>query len=128
MKQFLRRVRLTIGVGDQARQIENLRIRFEVVKNQFSNRNPNTASIDVINLAAATRAEIIDHGTQVSLDVGWGDGNVYRNLFTGKLRHAVPVHEGTEWVTTLYCMDAYQQLLESRISLTIKAGTAAFAL
>ncbi len=121
-RQFLRNIRLLVGLGESAIDVSELRIAFECVKNQFSNRIPNTLTAVVYNLKESTRQRIIEHGKTVQLEVGYGTGRL-RRLFIGQLRHAIPEHEGTEWKTTLYCMDAYLQTLESRVNLTFRSGT-----
>lgn len=123
MKQFLRNARVLIGLGDSALSLEGLRFRFECVKNQFSNRLPNQLTLVVYNLSKETRELVTDRGTQVLLEVGYGE--VLQQLFLGQLSHAIHTHEGTEWLTTLYCWDQYLKMRESTINLSAKQGVSA---
>lgn len=120
MRQYLREARVLIGDGTAAIEIKNLAVRFECVKNQFSNRMPNQLTLTIINLKESTRSAITNHATSVRLEVGYGD--TLTLLFEGKMSHAVHTHEGTEWLSTLYCWDLYREMKESRIALSIKAG------
>lgn len=132
MRQFLRDARVLVGVGTDAIEIASpklvagsprkpgLAMRFECVKNQFSNKMPNQLTLTVLNLKKSTRDKITERGTKIQLEVGYGD--TLQVLFNGKLAHAIHTHERTEWLSTFYCWDLYEEMRESRISLSLRAG------
>ncbi len=93
---------------------------FECVKNQFSNRLPNTLRLEIYNLSKATRERISEHGTSVRLDVGYGEA--LQTLFTGQLAHHVPVHEGTDWISIIYGWDTYIAMRESKVTISMRSG------
>lgn len=122
MPQFLRSARVTIGVGKEALVIDELRVRFECIKNELSNVVPNSLTLTIYNLSKDSRDKVSEFGETVKFEVGYE--GVLRRLFLGKLTHVVHEHEDTEWASTFYCWDVNGiTVAESVINLSMIEGT-----
>lgn len=119
MRQFGREARAVIGVGTAAIEITGLRMAFECVKNRFSNKIPNRITLRIYNLSETTRGKLV-RDQPIRFEVGYQ--GVRRVLFLGTIRYPNHVHEGAEWVTTLFCMDSWRELAERQVTQTIAAG------
>ncbi len=120
MRQYFRNVRLVVGLGSTALDLTGLRFRFEVLKNQLTSRLQNASKIEVFNLGKNSRDKIEERGTQVELQVGYG--NELRTLFKGQLRRAFSVHESVEWITTIYANEEWKAIQDSTINKAWSAG------
>lgn len=130
MRLYDRRVRLTIATpvagsysdSVPAIVITDLRISFDVTKT--GTKHPNTATIEITNLSAASRAKLQEKGARVILEAGYADS--IGQIFQGDARPArAPRRQGTEWITTLECGDGERAFKYARISESFAPGTAA---
>ena len=121
MRQYFRNARLVVGFGSTALDLTGLRIRFEVLKNQLTSRLQNACKVEVFNLSQGSRDKIEERGTQIELQVGYG--NELRTLFKGQLRRVFSVHESVEWITTIYANKEWQAIQDSTIKKEWSAGT-----
>lgn len=119
-RQWKRRARAIIVVDDAAVEVQGLRMTFEVKKSKLGTQ-PNTCELRVYNLAETTRSKLETHASHLQLFVGYGESDDL--LFTGAVRRSVSTWSESDWVTTLYCSDAYQELQEATIERTYVAGT-----
>lgn len=103
-EQWLRSIFLSVGepgplgVGGVSMETDSLRCAFEIERDEKP--WPNTATIRIWNLTPAHRAELADlQGVPCVLAAGYQGAN--GQLFSGMLREAQSVKEGTDWITTI---------------------------
>lgn len=107
-EQWLRSIFLSVGepgplgVGGVSMETDSLRCAFEIERDEKP--WPNTATIRIWNLTPAHRAELADlQGVPCVLAAGYQGAN--GQLFSGMLREAQSVKEGTDWITTITGVD-----------------------
>lgn len=103
-EQWLRSIFLSVGapgptgLGGVSIETDSLRCAFEIERDEKP--WPNSATIRIWNLTPAHRAELADmQGVPCSLAAGYQGAN--GQLFSGMLREAQSVKEGTDWITTI---------------------------
>lgn len=110
-----RRVAITIG----AKRYEGLRVSFKIRKSLKP--DPNTAEIDVYNLAESSRAELQSEKlVPILLEAGYQD--TIQQIFVGNLRTSASVRDGAEWVTMLRSGDGEAAARIARINKSFNAG------
>lgn len=98
--QFGGVVRAIIGrQGAQGRQIEGLRIAFDVIKTDAPS-TPNTATIKFYNVGRATQAALREADSLVQLFAGYGDRVPL--IFLGAITRVQVESDGTDIVATVH--------------------------
>lgn len=82
-------------------QITDLRVQFKVQKT--ITKEPNTAEIQVFNLAPETRKQLQSRGTLCILMAGY-EGKLSQ-IFSGDSRTIDHVRDGADWTTKIQCGD-----------------------
>ena len=100
--------------------VRDLRVTVSIAKSLES--TPNTATVNVYNLAERTRAEFQQRPLQVRLEAGYADGGL-ATLFVGDVRFARSSLGGVDWVTRLELGDGARARKHARVSRSFKAGT-----
>lgn len=95
------------------------RVKFTVEKNLRG--PPNTANIQIYNLAPANEGKIRQEFDDVLLDCGYV-GNP-RIIFHGNIRFATRYREENDWVTELQAADGDRDYLKSRVDITLAPGS-----
>lgn len=113
---YHRTYNLVLGTKD----VTGLHIRFRVEKTLKS--EPNTCSIDVINLAPETR-EALEKAKKipVRLEAGYNDEN--EQIYLGEVRTATSVTEGPDIITHVEAGDGEKQIQSARISIPVGPKT-----
>src|SRR5678809_375027 len=106
---YRRTYNLVLGTKD----VTGLHIRFRVEKTL--KMEPNTCSIDIINLAPETR-EALEKATKipVRLEAGYNDEN--EQIYLGEVRAATSVTEGPDIITHVESGDGEAAIQKGRIS------------
>lgn len=84
IKQFNRICSLVVGTKDDAIEINNLHIKFNVLKTSSNKDNKNSAWVEIYNLSEARRKALERPYVQVGLQVGFVDTGLH-TLFTGQV-------------------------------------------
>lgn len=101
-----------------ALRIEGLRVSFKIHK---SNKpHPNTSEIAITNLSRASRGDIQGKGLRVILQAGYAD-NVGQ-IFSGDVRVADHVRQGSDWITKLQLGDGERAYQWARATKSYAAG------
>jgi hypothetical protein len=104
-------------------QITDLRVQFKVTKT--ITKEPNTAEIQVYNLAQATRAKLQSRGTRVILLAGYDkDVPQLPQVFSGDSRTIDHTRDGADWVTKIQCGDGERNYRFALVSESFKPGAA----
>lgn len=111
---FGRQIRVEAG----SLVISDLRVKFNIVKSLVG--YPNLANIQIYNLKEASRNQLIEEGSEVSLFAGY-DNIVL--LFKGSIINAIPKKEGVDWVSTIYAGDSMSEINSATINKTLAAGS-----
>jgi hypothetical protein len=118
--QYLRKCRLLVGDDDDALDLSDFRIRFQVRRGDW--QTPNSADIRIYNLSAATSNRIKGEFTRVRLEAGY-EGN-YGLIFDGTITQ---VRRGRESQTDTYvditAADGDAAYNFAVISVTLAAGS-----
>lgn len=113
---FQRNYHLVLGIRD----VTGLDVKFRVDKTLKS--EPNTATIDIFNLAEETRLSLEKAKTiPVRLDVGYG--NELMTIYLGQMRTATSVTDGPDIITHVESGDGEKQVGSNKASFAIGAGT-----
>lgn len=100
-------------------QITDLRIKFKIVRD-FS-KHPNSADIEIFNLAPETRADLHEKPLRVHLAGGY-DGN-NRLLAVGDVRFSMSKMEDIDWVTLLQIGDGARAFAHARVRSSFPKNT-----
>lgn len=107
----------------QGIQITDLRVQFKIEKT--ITKEPNTAEIQVFNLAQRTRAQLQSRGTRVILLAGYDkDMPNLPQLFSGDSRTIDHVRDGPDWTTKIQCGDGERNYRFALVNESFKPGTA----
>lgn len=124
MPRFDRAYALVVGQsGQDGYKIDNLRVVFEISKDDT--KNPNRSRIQVYNLAPATRAALEKPDTRCILKAGYGEESGPLELFQGEVTYAWTGYDGADVVTTLELGDGAKAYRNTVISLSYPAGVTA---
>ena len=99
-----------------------LRLTFKITKT--AKPDPNGNEVTVYNLAPATRARLQKKGVKLILEAGYAATGLQR-LFSGDVRTADHVREGTDWASKLKCGDGERSYQNARLTKSFAAGTGA---
>src|SRR5690625_2277892 len=83
-RQFNRVYSLVVGTKDDAIEINNLHITFDVVKTSSNKDRKNSAWVEIYNLSEGRRRSLEQPYVQVRLKVGYVDTGLY-TLFSGQV-------------------------------------------
>lgn len=109
--------RCVIAVDDF--QIEGVRVQFRVKKTL--KKEPNTAEINVFNLAGTSRSRMQSRHAKVILQAGYvSDTQV---IFAGDSRTIDQIHAAPEWITKIQCGDGEKAYQFDTIVIAFAAGT-----
>jgi hypothetical protein len=101
---------------------DGLRVRFKFVKPAIW--TPNTATVEIFNLAPDTRARLQDKNVRVTVLAGYGSNLKLAGIFNAQqVNHK---HEGPDWISKFEGGDGGQPFWHSRISKTFSGGTPKF--
>lgn len=115
---FQRSFRLTLGTHD----VTGMHIRFKVEKSL--KQEPNTASIEIWNLARETRESFEKANTiPIRLEVGYG--SELDMIYLGEVRTATSVTTGPEIMSKFEAGDGEKKLGKARISIPLGPKTPA---
>jgi hypothetical protein len=113
----------TLGVAssrpDAAGVHPTLQIAFSVEKG--TDPSPNGCELSIYNLSKDSRAKVETAQQPVALSVGYGS-TLFR-LFTGDVQYASSTRQGADWVTTVHLQDGANGYRNSRINISLAAGT-----
>jgi hypothetical protein len=111
---FGRRVAVTVGIGGgQALRVTGLDVAFRVSKTLA--REPNTAEVQLWNLAPSTRQRFEAVKRQrIRIEAGYGDG--LGVIFEGDLRKGASHRDGPAVVTTLEAADGERAYRGARVN------------
>lgn len=107
-----------LGAGEQL-EVSQLRVKFKIERD-FS-KHPNTADIEIFNLAPDSRSDLETKPLRVQLLAGY-DG-INRLLTIGDVTFAMSKLDGTEWVTLIQVADSGRTYGFSRVNKSYKPGT-----
>ena len=121
---FRRRAAVSVEEsGGVAVQVRDLQIRFKITKSL--RQEPNTADVQITNLAATTRAKIRQKHALVTVTAGYvgldGRGTT-ELLFVGNARTIAHTRDGAEWTTRLQCGDGERAYSEAQIAESLGPG------
>ena len=101
-------------------EVTGLRMSFTVKRTLKPDAN--SASVEVFNLSATSRAGIKRKGVRVILEAGYADVGL-ETVITGDCRLASHEQSGTEWVTRFELLDGGRVLRYGRASTSYAPGT-----
>lgn len=101
-------------------EVTGLRVSFTVKRTLKPDAN--SASVEVFNLSATSRAGIKRKGVRVILEAGYADVGL-ETVITGDCRLASHEQSGTEWVTRFELLDGGRVLRYGRASTSYAPGT-----
>jgi hypothetical protein len=128
---YLRKARIILKGSGESKIInpgdstdDQIQIEFSVSKTLSSTQN--TASIDIWNLAEATRNAMGREFDRIELEAGYcppdGGSNV-GTIFVGELRDVEHTRDGDDIITHFECGDGDAAIRRATISKTYRAGT-----
>lgn len=120
---------LIIGTEGEAVEINNLNIKFKVIKTSSNKDKKNSAQIEIYNLAESTRKKLEKDYIQVSLSVGYAhtelttlfSGQVI-NITSSKVRPFLSKKSGADIITTLELSELYDVVNGTHVSKIVPAG------
>lgn len=121
MARFDRVYSLVVGPGGgQGFEITNLRLQFEITKDD--NRNPNKSNIKIYNLSPTSRQAIERPDVKCVLKVGYSEESGPLECFNGHVLFSWTTKEGPNVITTLELGDGAVTFRDSVVSLGYGAG------
>ncbi|OHT23304.1 phage protein [Providencia stuartii] len=118
MKQFGRQLKLVIGNQDEAFEVTNLRVTFDVKKTLSS--EPNPAIIRIYNLNTSHRNLLTSKVfNRVALSVGYDE---LRLIYSGDIIDAKITESAEDLICELACGDGFSAYTSSLINKTLAAG------
>lgn len=115
---FNRRWKVTVG-DSESLSTADLRVVFRVKKTL--EKDPNTASVKISNLAEGSRAKLNKKGMHLVLQAGY-EGNV-GTIFSGDTRTVDHTRESADWQTHIQCGDGESAYQFARIEESFAANT-----
>lgn len=116
--QFGRRWRLEIGNRSESIVIENLRVKFEIVKSL--DEKPNPAKLSVYNLNRDHMNLLVSKGFNLArLSVGY---NELRLLYQGDILKPLTKRDKADWISEFECSDGGIDYAGARVWTTLQAG------
>lgn len=116
--------RLTLDIGNARIKHDSsasLRVSFSIERDK--SRDPNSAEIQIYNLAPSTRSQLSEK-PRVACRLSAGYDGSEADLFLGVLLHVVHVKEGTDWITSCLLGDEDESRTAlRRIHRTFPKGT-----
>lgn len=119
VRQWGRLAKVIIGKSTAGLLVENLRVKFDVVKTvDFT---PNTATIQIYNLSPNSQARISNEFDEVQLFAGY-QGTVPQ-IFRGNIVRAQHYRDGNDHITTIEAADGDHDFRTAVMNETLAAGT-----
>lgn len=119
VRQWGRLAKVIIGKSTAGLLVENLRIKFDVVKTvDFT---PNTATIQIYNLSPNSQARISNEFDEVQVFAGY-QGTVPQ-IFRGNIVRAQHTREVNDHITTIEAADGDHDFRTAVMNETLSAGT-----
>jgi hypothetical protein len=120
---------LVVGTEEDAVEINNLNIRFNIVKTSSNKDKKNNAYVEIFNLSESRRKALEEDYVQVSLKVGYSDTGL-KELFSGQVVNVstteidpfLTKRQGTDLITRLTIDELYERLNAQAIKGLIPAG------
>lgn len=120
---------LIVGTENDAVEINNLQIKFKVIKTSSNKDKKNSAQVEIYNLSEENRKKLEKDYIQVSLSVGYAHTEMV-TLFTGqvvnvtsaKLRPFLSKKSGADIITTLELSELYDVMNGTHVSKIVPAG------
>jgi hypothetical protein len=106
-------------IDSQGKYSEGFRIVFEITKTDT--REPNTAKIEIYNLANTTASKIGKRDDIVILEAGYGD--VIDRLYVGDITRTEIKRQGVNRITTIECGTAANAMRTKKMNEGFAAGT-----
>lgn len=120
---------LIVGKDDDAVEINNLQMKFKVVKTSNNKDKKNSAQVEIYNLSAERRKKLEDDYIQVVLKVGYSDTDLVQlfsgqvtNISTSKLGSFLTKRQNTDLVTKLDIDEFYQEVNNTTLNRIVPAG------
>src|SRR5690606_12382733 len=120
---------LIVGKDDDAVEINNLQIKFEVTKTSNNKDKKNLASIKIYNLSEDKRRKLEEDYIQVAFSVGYAESELITlvtgqvtNIYTTKLDTFLTKRQGTDLVTTLELDELYKEVNNTALSSIVPSG------
>lgn len=124
MTQYNRSASIIIGpVGGQGVIIRDLRIHFVIEKTE--GKDPNTAKIEIYNLAKETRDLVRDIGQQIILNAGYLDGDGEQVCFSGNVTSISHKIMPPNVISIIEANDGKLALGSSKLSISRGSGSSA---
>lgn len=120
VRQWLRRVEVTVSGKAGTLTVRNLKIDFSVSKGIGSKQN--TATIDVWNLTKSHRKQLGEEFDKIDLKVGYKDGPL-STIFKGNIRDVTHTKETADVKSSMECGDGDEAFSKGAVSKTFPAGT-----
>jgi len=128
-RQFNRVYSLVVGTKDDAIEINNLHITFDVVKTSSNKDRKNSAWVEIYNLSEGRRRSLEQPYVQVRLKVGYVDTGLYTlfsgqvvNISTSKVTPYLSKRSGADIVTRLEIDEFYTELNGEAVSRIVPEG------
>ncbi len=103
-------------------RVENLRIRFDIKKSVESNQN--YCRVDITNLAENTRNKISsDPSSLVRIKAGYMQNGGAISIGQGNISNVFHITQNPDIITTVYCKDGFNSIINNIISLSFKDNT-----
>lgn len=112
-------VRVTVGSGAQALEIEGLRTTFRIAKDLRP--QPDKCEVVLYNLAENTRGQLNQRWLRVQVEAGYTD--TFSRIFSGDARYVDHSHMGADWVTKLQLGDGERAFRHSLVAESFRPGT-----
>jgi len=120
VRQWLRRVEVTVSGKAGTLTVRDLKIDFSVSKGIGSKQN--TATIAVWNLTKSHRKQLGEEFDKVELKVGYKDGPL-STIFKGNIRDVTHTKETADVKSEMECGDGDEAFSKGAVSKTFPAGT-----
>lgn len=128
-KQFNRIYSLIVGTKEDAIEINNLHIKFDVVKTSSNKDKKNSAQVEIYNLSADRRKALEQPYVQVKLQVGYASTGLV-TLFTGQVINIstsgitpyLTARRGADLVTRLDIDEFYTELNAKSVGRIVPEG------
>ena len=116
---FKRSYRLVIGTNEEAIEIRDLRVTFEITKSLIG--FPNTARIVAYNLKQSNRNKIKEEYKKISLYAGYENNETL--VFTGDIKNVNHFKSPTDWISEIFAGDGASDLESAKINKSYTQGS-----
>lgn len=120
VRQWIRRVEVTVSGKAGTLTVRDLKIDFTVVKGIGSKQN--TATISIWNLTKSHRKQLGEEFDTIELKVGYKEGPL-STIFKGNIRDVTHTKETADVKSEMECGDGDEAFSKGAVSKTFPAGT-----